>query len=401
MISRTVLKNAGYWVLVSVSAVLVLIAVTTVIPPFSMSMIALHIVATEGGTWLLVVAGLILVVTSVPSVHRRLRLASAIQAGIASILVMIPLFSIPHTIRSVDAEFDRACGSEWLAHLSSTQLGSMRTTHFSVRDSLLGIPHDAVTQTSLTIPSAEGLPLAAIRYGEATPGKPRPLVVAIHGGGWHGGSIDEGASCHRYLAAHGYLVYAIDYRFVPNTRFPGQLHDMQVALSWIAAHAAESGGDPTRIVLMGRSAGAQLALLAAYAGQNHSIRAVVSWYGPTDLASGYRKPPRPDPLDVRTLIGDYLGGGPDDEQALYQQASPISYATHPLPPTLLIAAGSDQGVRINFQRQMRDRLVTTGTTVALLELPWAEHAFDRLANGPGAQVSLYYLERFLAWSMTL
>ena len=49
---------------------------------------------------------------------------------------------------------------------------------------------------------------------------------------------------------------------------------------------------------------------------------------------------------------------------------------------------------------MRDRLAMTGTTVALLELPWAEHAFDRLANGPGAQVSLYYLERFLAWSTT-
>ena len=398
--SSTQVNRAGHWLLLAVSAVLVVIAMTTVIPPLFIWMIALRIVATEGGTWLLVVAGLVSTLTLIPSAHPRLRLVSAMQAGIASILVMIPLSSISRTIISVDAEFDRALGNEWLARLPSTQLGSMRTTPFSVRDSLLGIPHDAVTETSLAVPSADGLTLAAMRYGEVDPGKLRPLVVVIHGGGWHGGSIDEGASCHRYLAAHGYLVYAIDYRFVPNTRFPGQLHDVQVALAWITAHAAESGGDPARIVLMGRSAGAQLALLAAYAGQESSICAIVSWYGPTDLASGYREPPRPDPLDVRTLIGDYLGGGPDDEPARYTHASPITYATHPLPPTLLIAGGSDHGVRVIFQRQMRDRLAMTGTTVALLELPWAEHAFDRLANGPGAQVSLYYLERFLAWSTT-
>ena len=397
-VSPTTTKTAGHWLLLAASAVLVVIALATVVPPFSIPMIALRIVATEGGMWLLMVAGLVLLVTLIPSAYRRLRLASAILAGIASVLVIIPLTSISQAIRVADTEFARAYGTEWLARLPSAQLGAMRATPFNVRDSLFGIPNDVVTESSLTVPSADGLTLAAVRYGEVTAGKQRPLVVVIHGGGWHGGSVDEGAACHRYLAAHGYLVYVVSYRFVPSTRFPGQLDDVRVALAWIVAHAAESGGDPSRIVLMGRSAGAQLALVAAYAGREPSIRAVVSWYGPTDLASGYREPPCPDPLDVRTLIGDYLGGGPDDEPARYAHASPITYATHLLPPTLLIAGGSDHGVRIIFQRQMRDRLVMTGTTVALLELPWAEHAFDRLANGPGAQVSLYYLERFLAWA---
>jgi acetyl esterase/lipase len=47
-----------------------------------------------------------------------------------------------------------------------------------------------------------------------------------------------------------------------------------------------------------------------------------------------------------------------------------------------------------------DRLRAAGATSVLLEIPWAEHAFDVIANGPSGQLSLYYTERFLAWALT-
>ena len=49
--------------------------------------------------------------------------------------------------------------------------------------------------------------------------------------------------------------------------------------------------------------------------------------------------------------------------------------------------------------RLRDKLAATGTTVVLLDIPWADHAFDEVFNGPSSQLELYYTERFLAWAL--
>jgi acetyl esterase/lipase len=175
---------------------------------------------------------------------------------------------------------------------------------------------------------------------------------------------------------------------------------VQAALSWIATHAGEHGGDASRIALVGRSAGAQLALVAAYAGDAPKISAVVSFYGPTDLLEGWRVPPRPDPLPVRPTLETYLGGTPDTMAASYREASPITYVSPRVPPTLLLYGARDHIVEARFGRELHDRLHAAGAVSVLLEIPWAEHAFDLLPNGLGGQLSLYYVERFLAWALS-
>ena len=82
--------------------------------------------------------------------------------------------------------------------------------------------------------------------------------------------------------------------------------------------------------------------------------------------------------------------------AQYAAASPIAYARETVPPTLLIFGGRDNIVEPRYGRQLRDALVTGGNTVAYLEIPWAEHAFDEVFNGPSSQLALYYTERFIA-----
>ena len=198
-----------------------------------------------------------------------------------------------------------------------------------------------------------------------------------------------------YFASRGHVVFAIDYRHAPRWRWPAQILDVRSALAWIRAHAAEYDGDASRLVLLGRSAGAQLALIAAYEGTPADVVGVVSFYGPTDLADGWRVPPRPDPFDVRAVLETYLGGTPDRIPEPYRAASPLTYVSAKAPPTLLLYGRHDHIVQARFGRVLNDRLRAAGATSFLLELPWSEHAFDAVPRGLGTQVSLYYVERFL------
>ena len=221
-----------------------------------------------------------------------------------------------------------------------------------------------------------------------------PVVLVLHGGGWSGGDRAEGSTVSRALAAAGFLVVSSDYRLAPAHHFPVQLADVQVALRWIRTHAASFGGDPTRIALLGRSAGSQLALLTA-ANADSGIAAVVGFYSPVDFEAGWRDPGWPDPLDARTVFREYLGGTLDEEPERYRQASPINHTDHPLPPVLLIYGASDQLVELRFGQRLTDRLRAGGTPTTLITIPWAEHAFDAIPHGLGGQLSLHLVERFL------
>ena len=138
---------------------------------------------------------------------------------------------------------------------------------------------------------------------------------------------------------------------------------------WIAAHRREYDADPERLALIGRSSGAQLAMVSAYAPGAPPVQAVVSYYGPVDLVEGYRHPPTPDPLHVRGIEEAFLGGGPDDVPERYREAFAVTYATRPLPPTLLVYGARDHVVEARFGALLHERLRATGTTSVLLEIP--------------------------------
>jgi acetyl esterase/lipase len=193
-------------------------------------------------------------------------------------------------------------------------------------------------------------------------------------------------------------VFAIDYRHAPQFRFPAQVNDVRTALSWIGQYAEAWNADTSRLVLMGRSAGAHLAMMAAYAPDAPRIRGVIDYYGPVDLIEGYRQPPRPDPLAVRDIEEAFLGGPPNAMLDRYRAASPISLVTRALPPTLLVYGGRDHIVEPRFGRLLAERLRANGTTMVHVEIPWAEHAFDAVPYGPSGQLSRYVSERFLAWA---
>jgi acetyl esterase/lipase len=92
-------------------------------------------------------------------------------------------------------------------------------------------------------------------------GEKHPIVFWIHGGGWQRGDKSSAGAKPQALVERGFVFVATNYRFVPNVTIKEMAGDVAKALRWVHDHGAEHGGDPTRIFVMGHSAGAQLAAL--------------------------------------------------------------------------------------------------------------------------------------------
>jgi acetyl esterase/lipase len=361
-------------------------------------LLPLGVVAPELSPWLLVLNAIALLVALTGKRQRWLHRLALAGSVIGLCLSSSPLVQLPVAEQQMTAMMQNVIGKKTLEQLGSQLSNGVprRSQPFVLVDAFTGInPGQARYTAKIPFAAPDGVPLRMDVYRPPQVGT-YPGIVVIYGGSWQQGNPSQDSSFNYYMAARGYTVFAIDYRHAPHYRFPAQLDDVRTALSFIRQHAAEYETDPQRLALLGRSAGAHLALLAAYQPQ-FPIRGVVSYYGPIDLKVGYAEPPHPDPLDVRVVLEAFLGGSPDQLPQLYEIASPISYTTRPLPPTLLVQGRRDHIVEVRFAQQLYKRLQATGNTAILLEIPWAEHAFDAIFHGPSNQLALYYTERFLAW----
>ena len=375
------------------------IAVWSLLPPPTYPLLVLAVAAPEAGAWLVLGAILAVLLASADlRAHRTARAAVCIALATLAVAAL-PWLRFEDVARDFDHEMLDALGSDFLARVPEDVRRDLRGAPLRPGELFFGL-HSGAVRSTLGVPFAapDGERLTLDVYRPVSSGF-HPAIVQIYGGAWQRGTPHDDERFARYFAVHGYVVFAIDYRHAPQWQWPAQLDDTRAALAWIAAHADEYGADVTRLALIGRSSGAQLALTAAYMPDSTPVRAVVSLYGPVDLVTGYREPPHPDPLNVRAVEEAYLGGSPDDQPERYANASPISYATRPLPPTLLIYAGRDHVVAPRFGAMLDERLRATGTVSVLLVIPWAEHAFDAVTGGPSAQLALHHTERFLAWAL--
>jgi acetyl esterase/lipase len=91
--------------------------------------------------------------------------------------------------------------------------------------------------------------------------KDRPIVFWVHGGGWQRGDKKEMNAKPQAFTDKGFLFATTNYRFIPNVTMQQIAGDVAKSIKWVYDHAAQYGGDREKIVLMGWSAGAQLAAL--------------------------------------------------------------------------------------------------------------------------------------------
>lgn len=193
----------------------------------------------------------------------------------------------------------------------------------------------------------------------------RPVVVFFYGGSWQSGSRDSYLFVGAALASRGFVAVVPDYRTWPETTFPGFIDDAAAAVRWARDHAAEFGGDPSRIFLMGHSAGAHIVMLlatdnrylAAQQMSKHDLSGVIGLAGPYDFL----------PLKDATLEEIF-------PPALRAASQPINFVNGDEPPAFLAAGQRDTTVDPGNTDRLAAKLRAAGDTVEVKHYPRIGHA---------------------------
>lgn len=225
---------------------------------------------------------------------------------------------------------------------------------------------------------------------------PAPCVIVIHGGGWDSGDRGQISHFNDWLSAQGYAVADLSYRLAPQFRWPAQREDVEAAFAFLKANAPELGIDASRLFLLGRSAGGQIAEAVGYGLRDPALRGVIALYAPADMHFAYAWAREDDVLRSPQLLRKFLGGTPDQAKELYDSASGILLVNPACPPTLLVHGSIDTLVWNRQSRRLAARLTEAGVPNLLLEMPWATHALEYNPDSPSGQLTAYAVAWFLA-----
>jgi acetyl esterase/lipase len=257
-------------------------------------------------------------------------------------------------------------------------------------------------RTDVVYAEVDGAPLHFDHYRPLGRDGPAPAVVLVHGGGWMNGDPSQAAGHGLHFARRGIATVSISYRLAPAHPFPAALDDVRRGLRWVRANAGELGVDSSRLVLLGLSAGAHLALLAhlvrdvpelapvlppALTDVSEEVLGVIGHYGPYDLS---RRRPQPD----WDPVGAFLGERVADERWV-RLASAVTHARAARAPILLVHGTADDVVSHRESERMHAALTDAGRASELLLLDGAPHAFQIDWRGDANRRSNAAMDAFL------
>jgi acetyl esterase/lipase len=381
-------KRAAYAV-AALGLVSLLSGILTVIRAPSILFLKLKVVATEYGYVLAAAFALSVPLIRLARLSRPTRAAwgACLAAGIT--LTTLPVFRATAFAGDLSYRLERAFGS-------STNRSPRNEHPFCFRGLARLWPESRAGAERVVFASHPEYTLAFdLCRPPRWPSGGAPCVIVVHGGKWTEGNSEDFAALNPRLARLGYVVVGINYRKADQYPFPAARDDLRSAVEYVKENAETLGVDSEKIVLLGRSAGGQLALLVAYEERDPAIKGVVSFYAPTDMRFGYRDATNPWIIDNEASLELYLGGVPDAIGTTYDDASPISFVSADCPPTLLLHGAHDELVHVAQSDCLASRLQEVGAPHLYLRLPWATHGFDHNLAGPGGQISTYAVCRFL------
>ena len=212
------------------------------------------------------------------------------------------------------------------------------------------------------------------------PGQLCPGVVIIHGGGWCGG--DKASSREQNiggtLARNGYVGLSVNYVLAEKggpATWPKNLQQCKTAVRWLRKNAERLRIDPSRIGVIGGSAGGHLASMVGVTGPfdgldpegpygeySCQVQAVVDMYGPVDL------------MNWRDSIA--MGGKRAEVPEIYRKASPINYLKKGQPPFLILHGTADTTVPLEQSKTLDAAMQKAGMDHQLVILNGAPHTFD-------------------------
>jgi len=245
---------------------------------------------------------------------------------------------------------------------------------------------------------------------------PFPAVFFMHGGAWAMGD-KRNPDLIPFIdgVMRGYAVISVNYRLTPYIRYPDNLFDVKAAIRWAAENAETYLLDPSRVALAGASAGAHLAMMAAFTqgqavfeestpGETCRVLAVVDQVGPTDLGkmqshydeSGYPRmqPPDPNVLNPYEII---IGVKTDVIPNLLRFINPIDNVHPNIPPVFIQHGKLDSVVPYQQAFELRDRIISVaGPGMAELDfLEDAPHVGPEFSSKESVDKIFSFLDRYM------
>jgi alpha-L-fucosidase 2 len=230
---------------------------------------------------------------------------------------------------------------------------------------------------------------------------PFPAVILVHGGGWRAGDKSGGpqkgymAPMQDPLSQAGFAWFSINYRLTPKFPHPAQIEDLETAIRWVKAHAAQYHVDPKRIALAGESAGGQMVGLAAVrADDSTRVAAVVGFYGLYDFLTPSKALGQPIPSFAK-LTTKETQSLDDATLKLLHDVSASSFVKPGLPPFLLLHGTADQGVPYEQSVNFQAKLKAVGVPCELISIQDGPHGML-----PWPALAPDFKDRVVAWLKT-
>lgn len=242
--------------------------------------------------------------------------------------------------------------------LQGNDPGSSWTTH-------LNVPYGSDGRQKMDIYLPAGRSTASTR-----------VIILIHGGAWSTGDKSDFAPYVDTLKQRlpDYAIFNINYRLAATSvnLFPTQENDVKAAFDFIAGKTDEYNISK-KIVLLGASAGGHLALLQGYKNPAPlKVKAIVDFFGPTDMADMYNHPL--NPMFVPALEA-LFNGTPSTQAALYEQSSPIRFVNPASPPTIILQGGLDPLVAVSQSTSLDAELQAKGVAHEYVFYPAEGHGW--------------------------
>lgn len=279
----------------------------------------------------------------------------------------------------------RRLGNRFALCSAVLALGGCTDVYFAAVDKL-EYTRSVIERDHIVFDGAHGLALDAYAPAGASGD---PVVVFFYGGSWSWGKRHWYRYVGDALANHGVVVFIPDYRKYPDVRFPAFMHDAANAVRWARDHAAEFGGDPAQVFVMGHSAGGQIAALLACDGRYLAAvgmrrRELAGMIG---VAGAYAFLPFVE--DEPEIFGDDANGRYDSQ--------PINFVDGHEPPMLLLQGSADDEVPPSNAEAMTERALAMDGTATLKLYPDVGHSSILLALARGHEAHIPTLNDTLAF----
>jgi len=288
-------------------------------------------------------------------------LAAASFAG-TPVLVRRSLRAAP----AIEQALDRDLGPRW-RHAGARPSSGANPPWARTLFAPLPILHPGVRRISNLSYGEAGRRNRLDLYRRRAGGSGGPILIHLHGGGFSFLPGRKSFYARRLLfrlARQGWICISATYRLQPAATFPDDVIDVKKVIAWARARACEHGGDPDRIVLVGSSYGARLAMLAGFTTNDPAFQPGFE-HADTSVTA------------VVGLYGYY--GATASRQSL--PSSPFDYAERGTAPLLIVHGDQDTFTSANTARALAERARSTSANpVVYVELPGAQHSFDLLSS---------------------